>query len=297
MTLVVARIDSEKIFIESDSKITDDRLVRSDPLCGLMKTLILNPLLCISFAGKVYYAELAIKRFFENKIESINTLLNMLLGVNTESEDSTDFIVATIHGRVPRLFKVSNGEVTKNIQNAWIGDQEGFEIYQREFHAQEVEMPLKDKMRKSFRTVIDSAEVDSIGDFHISTELNHEICPDHPVFLHALKIEIEVTEPQTIQLEGKGQYKPIPLGTTAGGSHGLSYLITVSPNYHGVAIHFTHGNFGVLFCPQLDFKGILISGVEGREFVEYIKNKYNIPLQGFVKMNDSAVQYLDTRDL
>ena len=56
MSLIVARIVEDNIYIESDSKITDDRLVRSDPLCGLLKTLILNPVICISFAGIVHFA-------------------------------------------------------------------------------------------------------------------------------------------------------------------------------------------------------------------------------------------------
>lgn len=297
MTLVVARIYNENIYIESDSKVTDDRLVRSDPLCGLLKTLILHPFICISFAGNVTFAELALKKFFEYKIEDVNTLLRMLLDTNIESGNATDFIIATINGRVPRLFKVSDGEVTKDIGNAWIGDQEGFEIYQKEFHALEAEVPLKEKMRKSFRAVIDSTDVEAIGDFHMSTELNYKINPGHPVFLHALKVEIEITEPQTIKFEEKGQWKLVPLGTTAGGSHGISYLNTVSPDYHGVAIHFTHGHFGVLFCPQLDFRGIVINEVGGREFIDRIKNEYNIPLQGMIKMDDSAVQYVDTRDL
>lgn len=62
MTLVVARIDNEYIYIESDSKSTDDRLVRSDPLCGLLKTLILNPFICVSFSGTVSFPELALKK-------------------------------------------------------------------------------------------------------------------------------------------------------------------------------------------------------------------------------------------
>lgn len=297
MTLVVARIENENIYIESDSKVTDDRLVRSDPLCGLLKTLILHPFICISFAGNVTFAELALKRFFNDKIEDVNTLLSMLRSINIESENSTDFLVATINDRVPRLFKISDKQVTFNIQNAWIGDQEGFEIYQKEFHTQEADTPLKDKMRKSFRAVIDSTDVNTIGDFHMSTLLDYNINPDHPIFLHARNMEIEITEAQTIKFEEKGQCKPVPLGTTAGGSHGISYLNTASPDYHGVAIHFMHGNFGVLFCPQLGFKGILINDVCGREFVDQIKNNYNIPLQGMIKMNDTAVQYVDTRDL
>jgi len=297
MTLIVARIEEDNIYIESDSKITDDRLVRSDPLCGLLKTLILHPFVCISFAGKVYFAEIALKKYFDQSINDVNVLLEMLRDVNIESENTTDFIVATINGRIPRLFKVSDGLVTSDIENAWIGDHEGFELYQKEFHTLDGDIPLKEKIHKAFRVVVDSPDIKTIGDFHMSTSLNYEINPGHPVFLHELKIEMEITEPQRIHFEKKGDFKPISLGTTAGGSHGISYLSTVSPDFHGVAIHFTHGNFGVLFCPQIDLKGIIVNDVNGREFVDKIKDEFNIPLQGMIKMNDTAMQFVDTREL
>lgn len=110
-------------------------------------------------------------------------------------------------------------------------------------------------------------------------------------------MEVDISEAQPIRFEAQGQLQPVHLGTTAGGSYGISYLSTASPNYHGVAIHFTHGDFGVLFCPQLDFKGILIKGVAGREFVERINREYNVPLRGMIRMSDAAIQYVDTRDL
>ncbi|MFT5719987.1 MAG: hypothetical protein ACI9W6_000276 [Motiliproteus sp.] len=85
MTLVVARIDKENIFIESDSKITDERLVRSNPLCGLLKTFILHPFVSMSFAGNVVFAELELRKFFDEKIENVNVLLSMLRDINIES--------------------------------------------------------------------------------------------------------------------------------------------------------------------------------------------------------------------
>jgi hypothetical protein len=186
--------------------------------------------------------------------------------------------------------------VINNIDNAWIGDAEGFGNYQCEFHSLDNDLSIKDKMRTAFRSVIDNDDLKTIGDFHISTAINYEINPAHPVFLHGLNIEIEITEPQLIEIEKKEQPKPIPLGSRQGGSHGISYLSTASPNFHGVAVHFTHGEFGVLFCPQISFEGVILKNISGRNFVEKIKNDFDIPLRGFIKMNDTAVQYVDTRE-
>jgi hypothetical protein len=296
MTLVVARIVEDNIFIESDSKVTDERLVRDNPLCGLLKTFILHPFVSVSFAGNISFAECALKKFFEQKINDINILLTMLRDINIESGNSTDFLVATIIGKVPQLFKVSDGAVENNIVNAWIGDIDGFKVYQREYHSAPENSETKDKMKLAFKAVIDSTELNTIGDFHISTSLDYRIEPSHPVFLHELKINIDITESQLIKIEEKGRPKSVPLGSREGGSHGISYLSTASPDFHGVAIHYTHGEFGLLFCPQLSFKGILLKDINGRDFVDKIKADYNVPLRGFIKMDNTAVQYIDTRE-
>ncbi len=298
MTLVVARIEGDNIYIESDSKITDDRAVRSSPLCGLLKTLILHPFVSVSFAGNVHYAEQAINRFIQNnRFDNIYPLIQLLINANIESGNTVDFIVATINGRIPRLYKITNGILEQDISNAWIGDYDGFAVYQREFITQDESLDVKDRMRNSFGAVVKDSSIETIGDFHMSTSIDSDINPNHPVFLHSLKVEIEVTEPQTIEFEEKGEWRAIPLGTTAGGSHGISYLVTVSPEFHGVAIHFTHGNFGVLFCPQISFNSITINNVNGNEFVDRIRDQYEIPLRGLIKTNDSSIQFIDNREL
>lgn len=298
MTLVVARIENQNIYIESDSKITDENAIRSNPLCGLLKTLILHPCVCVSFAGNVHYAEQAINRFFQNnKFDNILPLIQLLVEANIESGNTVDFIVATINGRVPRLYKITDGTLEQDISNAWIGDHDGFSVYQKGFIFQEEGIDIKDRMRNAFKAVVQDPSIETIGDFHMSTSIDRDINPAHPVFLHSLKVEIEVTEPQTIKFEEKGECKPVPLGTAAGGAHGVSYLVTVCPEFHGVAIHFTHGNFGVLFCPQISFNTITIRDVDGGEFVERIKDQYGIPLRGFIKTNDSAIQFIDNREL
>mgnify|MGYP000453838102 CR=1 FL=1 len=49
----------------------------------------------------------------------------------------------------------------------------------------------------------DFYDIKTIGDFHMSTSLDYKINPGHPVFLHGLKVEINITEPQMISFEKK----------------------------------------------------------------------------------------------
>ncbi len=296
VTLVVGKLQNDKIYIESDSRITDPNIAKASPLCGLMKTLILHPFICMSFAGQVVYAEDALKEYFDNKIDDdLESLLSILQTITKASGGQTDFAVASVLNNVPKLFKVSNGRIDRDIMNFWLGDIDGFEYYQRCFHEIDKTISEQDRMRSAFNQVIQNESITTIGDYHFGTYLDFQIAPPHAVFLHKLKVEIQVTQPQEIKIKEAGKFEPIPLGTVAGGSHGLSYLNTVSPDFHGVAIHYTHGNFGILFCPQLSFKGIILKHLSGLEFVLKIKEKYNIPLQGFIKRSATAIQLIDTR--
>jgi len=301
VTLIVARIDENSIYIESDSRITDESKVKNDPLCGLLKTLILHPFFCVSFAGNVHYAEEAIKRYFIAQKtaatidEVLEMLLKLLVAVNIESGKKTDFILASVIDKVPKLYRIEGGELSKDLTVAWIGDIDGFEYYQAQYHMLSGDIENKDRMRKAFESVIENSELNSIGDFQVSTYINHDINPKHPVFIHGFRTKVDITEAQVITIHEKNKPEPLPLGSVEGGSHGISYLATVDPTYCGVAIHFMHGNFGILFCPQLSFNGIVFKDTDGESFVNAINEKYKIPLRGLVRMGGSALKYMDTR--
>jgi hypothetical protein len=296
MSLIIAKIIDGKIYIESDSKVTDKDAVRTDPLCGLLKTIIIHPCISISFAGVIYFAEKALKSIFEINEFDLNSLTELLYNTHMVSNNKTDFIIASIINNEPILIKISNKEIEQGIKSAWIGEHDGFNYFQSKY------LPLLSEgtdeissFRNSFKNVIDNSNINTIGNFQISLHTDDKICLEHYVFLYVLKLEINASEPQTINIEKAGEWKPVPLGTAAGGSYGISYLVTISPKFHGVAIHFTHGNFGTIFCPQLSFTGVIVPNVNGIEFAKQIKDQYGIPLTGFVKLDETKVQFIDTR--
>jgi len=297
MSLIIAKIISGKIYIESDTKITDKDAVRTDPLCGLLKTIIIHPCISISFAGVIYFAEKALKNIFEINEFDLNSLTELLYNSHIKSGNKTDFIIASLINNEPKLIKISNNKIEHDVNSAWIGEYDGFKYFQSNY------LPLLSEgvdeilsFKNSFKKVIDNSNIDTIGNFQISLHTDDKICLEHYVFLYTTEIGIYASEPQTIDIETAGELKPIPLGTASCGSFGISYLATISPNFHGVAIHFTHGNFGTIFCPQLSFSGIIVSNVNGIEFAKHIKDKYGIPLSGFVKLDETKVQYINTAE-
>jgi len=297
MTLVISRIIEKSIHIHSDTRITSPNIFKNNPLAGLLKSVILHPFICLSFAGNVIPAQEAIASFFTNKISDLDSLLNMLLATHQKANQATDFGVASCINKQPRLFEIKNGTIVET-SSFWLGDTDGFNHYQHEFHTMNKSLSTQIKMREAFKNTLDSSDIKTIGDFHISASLDFSICnPPHPVFLYDEKIEINVSEKQTISY-AQGKRSVIPLGTTHGGSYGISYLTSVSPDFHGVGIHFTHGNFGIIYCPQINHtSATLIRNVSGAGFAEEAYRKYNIPLRGLVKKNATAVQYVDARSL
>jgi len=305
MTLIVGRIVNEKIYIESDTKITDDSSAKDNPLLGSLKIIIFHPFISLTFAGKLYFAERAVKEILSHNKLRIKDILDILLTFNNESiktsggnpDLETDFVLAVIENKKPRLFKIVGGELEADIESFWLGDKRAFNIYQRHFHKlKEENNELERCMHNAFESVIEDDSINTVGNFQISMHVDDNIAPNEKVFLYSLKTEISIVEPQSIHCKEANKYYPVPLGTTGGGAYGISYLVSVSPNLHGVALHFLYGNFGVLFCPQLNFEGIIIKNVNGKEFASELKKRYNLPLRGFIKLDETKIQYIDTRD-
>lgn len=287
MTLIIARIIWEEINIESDSKVTDESILTNNPLCWVIKTLILHPCISLSYAGNLFYAEKALERFFDEKITNNNVFLNMLLEINIESDNETDFILTSIIDNKPKIFKVSNWKVEKS-WTFWIWDIEGFNLYQQEYHRLIWEdKGILESMHTAFKKVIDESKIESVGDYHITARTDSKLCPWTKVFAYIEKFEIHMWWTQNINTE----LTPLQLWEVTNGSYWISYFRTISADYHWVAIYYIHGNFWILFCPQINLnKWIKILDVSAKEFVDKIKDDYNIPLMGFIRNSSTSMQ-------
>ncbi len=147
-------------------------------------------------------------------------------------------------------------------------------------------------MQNAFKKIIENSKIKSIGDYHITARTDSKICPWKKVFSYIEKFEIYVWWSQKIK---GGELTSLQLWTVANGSHWISYFRTISEKYHWVAIHYIHGNFWILFCPQINLnKWVLIKDVSGKEFIDKIKDDYNLPLMGFMRNSDTSMQLVNT---
>jgi hypothetical protein len=294
MTLIVGKLIGDEVYLEADSRISDPRVARLDPLCGQLKCVIVNPFLCVCFAGNVHYAELALRCLLDQENISPEGARQLLAAAHTESSESTDFAMVYLRDGHPHAFKIAQGS-SQSTSAFWLGDQAAYVRFEQEFHSFS-DGDMNSRMRRAFRAVIEDDSIDSVGDFHVRTAIDRKICPGVNVFLHGMETAIEVSHPQQVHAQN-GQWTFIPLGTAEGGAFGISYMRTVSPRFNGIAVHFPHGRFGVLFCPKLSLSGIVFDDIDGCEFAHRILTQYGVPLQGLVRSSETELQFVDTRGL
>lgn len=296
MSLIICKNINNRIFIESDSRITDINAARKESYFGILKTIILHPRVSICFAGNIYFAEKSSKEIFLQKKLTTDHLIETLHNYHKDNNDSMEFILCIIFDNATReIIKISNFSVDRNLSNAWIGDLSGFRFFQTEYHKlREKGNSNKEAFKKAFASVIDNHEITTVGDFRISA---HTISSTtgNLMFLYTERIGIYLYEPQSLKSTTKKQSINVTRGTPEGGSFEISNFVSVLPNHYSVGLYFTHGNFDILFCPKLSFGGILISKVSNLEFLEIINSQYNIPLSGFRMVENAAMQIVDMR--
>ena len=303
MTLVVCRKEGNDVFIQSDSKVTDEfgasteRDLRQNlPLSGLLKTVFLHPHVCLSFAGQSAFATKFLKDFVGTNLSEWNTprLVADLFDIHRQSDQGCEFVLCVSEDRKSAIVSIKDGAINADVPNAWIGSQDGFEAYQAAFH-QMTDGTIQERMRSAFKTVIENPDLPEIGHFHIEAYLDHRICDanNDSVFLYELKTELD-TGSQVIHVPARTRIA-LPLGEAAFGAFGTSYFRSLSTMRHAVAIHFPHGQFGVLLCPQVDPEmPVLLENCDARQFIGRIWDDFAISMEGIAPTSDTRLQLLRT---
>lgn len=316
MTLVLGKIIDNDIYIDSDSRLSPSDGTTSNPLEGALKTVILHPFVCVSFAGHVEYARDAISAvvtYFADATaretlggaQPLVWLLDTLHHWSLESrksgdeEHEVDFAIATMFGNRPRIFVLKGGPAVES-QHFWLGSPRAFERFQ-ELYRPGVLPPSRKRMYTAFSAVLGDDRFPTVGDFHVVTETtnwtNCKNAADEIVrtFAHGprgVTAHLGVSE-RKVTFESAGEWVPISSGSAAGGSHSILFLVVSSPSHHGIAVHYHHGRFGILFCPQLSvIEGAVIPDVSGIEFVAEVERKWGLLLRGFIAIGDGVVQFV-----
>jgi hypothetical protein len=282
MSLIICRQIEEKIYIVSDSKVTDKNAVRNNPLSGNLKCLILNPYLSLCFAGNIYYAEKILELFYKNKTLNLQQLVLECLRANIESNNETDFIVASLENGNKIIIKISNKTAQQNQQNAWIGNSQAFNKFQEYYHSTKSDKKESSKINEAFKSVIKNEKIENVSDFCLSIETIYQKEIKKHCFIYEMSAEVSYA-PATITLTNNNQSKIIPFSGPEKGAFIALYMRSFNLLKPAIAIHFPEGKFGVLFCPAINLnKAIIINESDGEKFMDIVLEKYGINLEGLV---------------
>ena len=282
MTLVVGRITQGGIRVDSDSRITDPNIAsnRNNIFSGLLKTIILNPNISVSYAGAVDTAQKAIEQLYQLEKFEINEIKKILLKINSESDCETDFLIASLENQ-PLLYKISDNKIDVSNTFQWIGDIEGFNLFQKEFFPNlksQDPKHISSVHSSAFDKVIENDKVKSVGGFHITVHRTNFGLE------YLFKMTLKMGRSETMRLKQGSNI--IPWGNAGTGTFSSSYLKSDNPFRPAIGIHFPIGNFGTLYFPLLSRKIIIYKDVNGFEFAEKVKSDYEIKLIGIIKNGD-----------
>jgi len=270
MSLVVAKKKNNKIFVVSDTCIDNpDNLNRVDLVApaeySQIKTLIINPFICVSFAGEIVPAReaLAACRRLNYKVDEI---INYLLSVNISSENKADFIVCV--ALPPYLiYEIKDSKINK-VESAWIGHQNGFNEFQRHFHSLPDDVARKDlsnDMENSMVAAIES-NVAGVNGFIISVS-NEKMEFHYKNFIRSYIL------PATII---PGKFHVITHGTAQEGG----YTVNIFPNNRRdvLAIHIHQNRFGIIYSLKDNcfLEPEVCRDVDEFEFAEITKARFGI---------------------
>lgn len=280
MTLVIARCVEDEIRILCDSKITD-ATIRATHIADKLKAVILNPHLCICFAGDVCRAQVAIedlsREIKANNDFELNEVINCLhksnvdgLKAATKHRDTTDYIVASMRPTLS-LNKIAERIVQRDVKNAWIGSFPAYASYQSYYSdltetlnvsllTDEKRWQIVSKMMDAFRLVMQDSDVPEVGNFLMSVTSKPAGGAGFAYLTSAV-------------VDGQG--------SAAEGGYSYSILTPKVSGIGAVGLYFNQGRCGTLLYPTKHLKATTYPEVSLAEFVMKVSGDFGIELWRF----------------
>ena len=276
MTLVVAKVIENKIYIFSDSKITDPKNILRGMDNEVLKAIIINPNICICYAGAIAKAVKAIHELQNNNLIATDDILNYLLVSHSKEGNNPDFIVATFLPK-PSIYEIKKGMIKRDLQVAWIGNQSAFSDFQRyRFEAPEIfktnEFILS---RFAFVKVIEDTKHEDVSDFLIgvTSSLNGFVYSDYASGLASITMHPNHTISGSISVNA------------AHGGYSYSVLRPQEAGIGAIGVYFLQGSFGALLYPLRQDRPFIFAQVELQGFIEKVENVFGFRLIGLNIVN------------
>ncbi len=288
MSLIICRKENETILIVSDTKLTYPTDKYPDkqsghPSDGVIKTLIINTHICISFAGDVEPAEEGIRQIQPD--DNLTQILNILK--EKSSGHKTDFIVCTSSPNI-KIFEIKDTNCVE-VQNSWIGSSNAFSRFQGYFHNQiqdkknvhssfiKIEPTISKgdsefgKVLSTFDKVIGDSDIYEVGGFKVTVILENGAFR-YRGYIHNYMGRIE------FNIDSSMINKQIPIGHgDAGNGSFMVNFLNSKTNHSNIAIHILQGGLGIVYSRKdnglLRPKTYLMDEVD---FFDFTRDTYDL---------------------
>lgn len=325
MSLIVARKSEGQLCIVSDTKLSypnhEVKGLKDSPSEGVVKSVIINQNICISFAGELSYAEAALRLIFEN--DSIENIIEILKRYHVESDYRTEFLLC-YYCDEPIIYKFKDNEYGP-VVSSWIGDQKAFNRFQESMSGVRKESKQKKKKQEK---ALPSSNKPAI----IFESMNLSFEASSPKYLSRMSSAMdEVIEDGNINSVGgfkvnviykdrfyynfytksyRGQFAMIGLGSHIighGGSDEGAYSLNFfggSRDFKSLALHIRQASLGIVY--HREGNGLLkptLFRMDEVDFSDLVKERYQLHapmltqdrLQKFTNEGRRAFQQKDFR--
>jgi hypothetical protein len=283
MTLIVANSSNDYIRIVSDSKKTSPEEILRGAQNSVLKSIIINPALCICFAGSIGKAQLAIEKLCFNTYPegNLDRILDDLLQVHCKGSNDPDFIVGSLSPTVS-LNTIKEGHILRNASACWIGNYDAFSEYQKHFHGNFIQtqgmlQAVEDefykmviKMELAFRLVLQENKFADVGEFSIS------VMTDKDGFKY-VPAAITTFVNQSIPSHTETTLK---FGSTAEGGYSYSIMTPEVSGIGAIGLHFYQGKIGALFYPLRSSSPIIFRNVTAGQFKNEVQKEFGFEIDG-----------------
>lgn len=278
MSLVVAQATEHGPRITSDIQVSRWDGRRVDLAEGTLKAIVLSSSVTICFAGLVEQGLAAIRELAAglHAGRAVDDLLPVLNRVSATG--TVDFIVARRH-RIEQLTRITERGVERRLPIAWIGDQNGFEEFQRARSKERLAVQITSRpsssmheLRAAMKAVIEGEAVENVGGFEVAvanTAARFEYLGS--VFVHVgrdftIPTAVDDLLPYMIQPAEEGGYT----------------ACLVEPDLAGVpaaALYFPTGRIVMMFLPLQFDTAQVITDVRPTEFTKIVQDRFGISMK------------------
>lgn len=302
MTLVVARLINNEIFVVADTKFTIPQekkplssrrnvITQAEQYFGGLKVIILFPGLFVAFANEISFAKDAIEKIYDKKINLINKdqTIDYFFDRHCRSQYQTDFIIGFIcssdnnpENFEKEIVKISEGHIERGKNVVYIGDKDAFTKFQSYSLLKELKHPSPNfTLRRLGKESNPDFQQNLVNSIHAIDQVirDLEIPTVDGVCTTLTSENDEFRYMESVEFFGKPipikkePSSPVYFGGAAEGSdnrHIGAYLV---PGVGIFSVFLDSGKFGVIYNPIESFNPEIVHCNSMEEFAISIKKR------------------------